>query len=168
MFPLAAEFHLRNVYITLWGSQVPILVEHRIDSQGVYELATAWVRSEYASQHHSALLRISVVDNEPEPARDRPGLFGVDTPQARFGLDWLPPPPLPGPPAPLPPLAIPHRAAADDVEGEEGAHGHAPPPYRVPGMGMEMDLDLGHEDHEDHGRVVHPPPYMDLVHDSQR
>ena len=71
------------------------------------------------------------------------------------------------PPAPLPPLAIPHRAAADDVEGEEGAHGHAPPPYRVPGMGMEMDLDMGHEDHEDHGRVVHPPPYMDLVHESQ-
>ncbi|KAI0757116.1 hypothetical protein C8Q80DRAFT_1091932 [Daedaleopsis nitida] len=42
-------------------------------------------------------------------------------------------------------------------EGE--SHGHAPPPYRVP--------DLEHE-HEDHERgVVHPPPYMDLVHETQ-
>ncbi|KAH9944481.1 uncharacterized protein BXZ73DRAFT_87366 [Epithele typhae] len=36
-------------------------------------------------------------------------------------------------------------------------HGHAPPPYRVP--------DIGHDEHGDHERVVHPPPYMDLVHE---
>ncbi|KAI0724437.1 hypothetical protein C8T65DRAFT_563579 [Cerioporus squamosus] len=41
-------------------------------------------------------------------------------------------------------------------EGE--SHGHAPPPYRVP------DIDDQHEDHE---RVVHPPPYMDLVHEGR-
>ncbi|KAI0662684.1 hypothetical protein C8Q70DRAFT_908793 [Cubamyces menziesii] len=41
-----------------------------------------------------------------------------------------------------------------DNEGEE-SHGHAPPPYRVP------DLESEHE------RVAHPPPYMDLVHDSR-
>ncbi|KAI0639290.1 hypothetical protein C8Q77DRAFT_1080451 [Trametes polyzona] len=40
-----------------------------------------------------------------------------------------------------------------DDEGE--SHGHAPPPYRVP------DLESEHE------RVVHPPPYMDLVHAPQ-
>lgn len=49
--------------------------------------------------------------------------------------------------------AIPPPPHHDD-EGEN--HGHAPPPYRVP--------DIGH-DHEE--RVVHPPPYMDLVHETQ-
>ncbi|KAL1952069.1 hypothetical protein VTO73DRAFT_1218 [Trametes versicolor] len=45
-------------------------------------------------------------------------------------------------------------SAHHDEEGE--AHGHAPPPYRVP------DLESEHE------RVAHPPPYMDLVHGPAR
>ncbi|KAI0361751.1 hypothetical protein OH77DRAFT_1444578 [Trametes cingulata] len=46
-----------------------------------------------------------------------------------------------------------HGVLSSHDEGE--SHGHAPPPYRVP------DLESDHE------RVVHPPPYMDLVHETQ-
>ncbi|KAI0670015.1 hypothetical protein C8Q78DRAFT_1038751 [Trametes maxima] len=45
-----------------------------------------------------------------------------------------------------------HGVLSAHDEGE--SHGHAPPPYRVP------DLESEHE------RVAHPPPYMDLVHQS--
>ena len=63
-----------------------------------------------------------------------------------------PPPRAQSPPrGAIPPPPPPHD------EGE--SHGHAPPPYRVP--------DIDDDQHEDHERVVHPPPYMDLVHEAR-
>ncbi len=53
-----------------------------------------------------------------------------------------------------------HTIISPPPHDEGESHGHAPPPYRVPGMDHD---DHGHDDHE---RVTNPPPYMDLVHES--
>ncbi|KAI0778071.1 hypothetical protein BD413DRAFT_600905 [Trametes elegans] len=74
--------------------------------------------------------------DDPPPARP----VRAQSPHASFGQLADPPPPV-------------HDVLAPHDEG--GAHGHAPPPYRVP------DLESEHE------RVAHPPPYMDLVHGPQ-
>ncbi|PIL32074.1 hypothetical protein GSI_06778 [Ganoderma sinense ZZ0214-1] len=64
------------------------------------------------------------------------------------------------PRAQSPPAHVHTHAIISPPPHDEGeSHGHAPPPYRVPGM----DHDHGHDDHE---RVTNPPPYMDLVHEN--
>ncbi|EJD54417.1 hypothetical protein AURDEDRAFT_110070 [Auricularia subglabra TFB-10046 SS5] len=140
VFPLAQDYHLANVYITLWGASVPMLLEHRIDSQVVYDAATGWVRSEVASQQHAALLRISVVDNQNDRQRprDQPGLFGVDAPQGLFGSHfpaWMPPPP------PGPPVLPSHAFDLLDVPPIPGFFPPPPPPPPPP-----------------RHHVPHPPP----------
>ena len=61
------------------------------------------------------------------------------------------------PRAQSPPAQMHAHTIISPPHDEGGSHGHAPPPYRVPGM----DHGDGHDDHE---RVTNPPPYMDLVH----
>ena len=99
-----SSFHIRDVYITLWGSGVPILVEHRIESAEAYDLATAWLRNDHSYQ--SALLRISVSDDDqssihlPEAPRGLEPLSSIGSFDPFGPVDLFPPPPMP-PPAPL-------------------------------------------------------------------
>ncbi|RPD63055.1 hypothetical protein L227DRAFT_522029 [Lentinus tigrinus ALCF2SS1-6] len=86
----------------------------------------------------------------PPPPMDDPSDPPPSIDSAEFrapGAAHDTPPRAQSPPRGAIPPPLPHD------EGE--SHGHAPPPYGV------RDLDDHHEDHE---RVVHPPPYMDLVH----
>ncbi|KAI0374283.1 hypothetical protein BV20DRAFT_1041275 [Pilatotrama ljubarskyi] len=102
-------------------------------------------------------------------ALEQQGLSAADAAGVDVDDHLLPPPPPP--PMDDPPPTMPVRAQSPHTsfgqlteqpvhgvlssQDEAESHGHAPPPYRVP------DLESDHE------RVVHPPPYMDLVHETQ-
>lgn len=147
VFPLALTFHLRDVYITLHGSTVPLLIEHRIEGQAMYELATGWLHSDHS--YNSALLRFTVVDNEQESQLPF-GSFATGwlpplpppPPMPSFGFDQFDIPPIPGffppPPGPPPPMMPPSVPS--------------PPPPPSPRMFInpfEHD-DLRHEHEHEH------------------
>lgn len=95
----------------------------------------------------------------PPPPMDDPSDPPPSIDSAEFrapGAVHESPPRAQSPPAHVHTHAIMSPPPHDEAEE---SHGHAPPPYRVPGMDHD---DHGHDDHE---RVTNPPPYMDLVHE---
>ncbi|KZW00588.1 hypothetical protein EXIGLDRAFT_145493 [Exidia glandulosa HHB12029] len=130
VFPLAQDVHLRDVYITRHGSTIPLLLEHRIDNQAAYDGATAWLHSEPSYQ--SALLRLSVVDNDSQQQHQgqsqRPFGWNIfDDIASGPAAGWFPPPP---PPPPMPPA--PFNFDSFDVPPIPGFFPPPPPMFRLP------------------------------------